>query len=81
MTLPKLPPLAQIRKAIINATGLATSLLSLGLLPAPYAGWVSSGIAVATVIVHFWVENEPTPPKTVIHQVIVSAVKPDEPKP
>lgn len=57
MKLPKLPPLAEMRKALINVGGLLTSLLALGLLPEPEAGWVASAAALVAVVTHFAVPN------------------------
>lgn len=65
--------IAYARKAIINGIGLATSLLSLGLLPEPYAKYVAAAVAVATVIVHYRTANDqavpssfvPSPPKAI----------------
>lgn len=52
---------AWTRKAIINALGLLTSLLALGLLHDPYDKWVAAAIAVLTVISHFFTPNAPAP--------------------
>lgn len=53
--------LAWTKKAIVNLLGLLTSLLSLGLLPDPWSGYVASAIAVLTIVVHFSVANAPAP--------------------
>lgn len=53
--------LAWTRKAIIQVIGLATALLTLGLLPDPYSGYVSTGVAVLTTIFHFLTPNAPAP--------------------
>lgn len=85
MKLPKLPPLAQIRKAVINGTGLLTSLLALGLLPEPEAGWVSAAIAVLTVVTHYKVPNadNPTQPAQTfnftIHNPVIDPSSPASP--
>lgn len=72
----KLPKLSEIRKAIINATGLAASLVSLGFLHGAALIDVNTAIAIATVVVHYIVPNGPTLPHTVINQTIVAANPP-----
>ena len=60
--LQKLPGyLAWTRKAVINVLGLATALLTLGLLPDPYSQWVSTAVAVLTIVSHFLTPNAPAP--------------------
>lgn len=53
--------IAWSRKALINVTGLVSSLLTLQLLSDPWAGWVATGCAVATAVTHWLVPNAPTP--------------------
>ena len=57
MKLPKLPPVGEIRKAIVNATGLVAGLVSLGLFHGAVLVDVNAGIAVATAVVHYLVPN------------------------
>lgn len=53
--------LAWTRKAVINVLGLLTALLTLGLLPDPYAQYVATAVAVLTVVSHYLVPNSPAP--------------------
>jgi hypothetical protein len=53
--------IAWTRKALVNAAGLLTSLLALGLLPDQYAGYVAAALAVITAILHFNVSNADAP--------------------
>lgn len=52
--------ISYVRKGLVNAVGMATALLALGLLPEPYAGYIASGIAVATLVLHYWIPNAET---------------------
>jgi hypothetical protein len=58
---PKVPPLAQIRKAVINGIGLAASLVTLGVLHGRVLLDVNMAIAVLTAVVHYRVPNERPP--------------------
>lgn len=53
--------IAWTRKALINATGLAGSLLALGLLHGKTADIAATVIGVLTVFAHFQVSNGPAP--------------------
>lgn len=53
--------IAYTRKAIINLTGLVASLLALGLLNEPYAGFGAGALAVLTVLSHFFTPNASAP--------------------
>lgn len=52
---------AYVKKALVQVTGFTLALLALGLLPEPYAGWLSAAAAVLTTLVHYFVENGPDP--------------------
>jgi hypothetical protein len=54
--------LALIRKFLAALSGAVAVAVANGLLPDPYAKWVSSGLAVITAFIVFFVPNEPTPP-------------------
>lgn len=58
----KFPPLAQIRKAIINVTGLLAGLVTLGFLHGTTLVVVNAAIAVLTAVVHYSVRNAPAVP-------------------
>lgn len=53
--------IANARKALVNITGLAASLLALGLLPSNYAAWGATVVAVLTVVTHYMTPNAPAP--------------------
>lgn len=57
MKLPKIPPFAEMRKAVINVTGLAASLVTLGFIHGQALVDVNAGIALATAVLHFRVPN------------------------
>jgi len=63
MGVPKLPPFAQIRKAVINVVGLAAVVVDAvtPILHGAARADVAIGLAVATAIVHYRVPNDRAP--------------------
>lgn len=54
-----LPTIAQVRKALVNVAGLATSLIMLGFVHGQALVITNSVIAVLVVIAHYQVRNAP----------------------
>lgn len=50
---------AQIRKALVAAVGILTTLLTANLLPDTWAHWVSTVIGVLTAVLTYAVPNVP----------------------
>ena len=53
--------LANAGKALIQITGMLSALLSLALLPEPYAGYVATAVSVLTIITHYKIPNATAP--------------------
>lgn len=53
--------IAYARKTTVTVVGLATTLLTLGFLPNPEAGWVATFVAVATAVLNYKIRNADTP--------------------
>lgn len=53
--------IANVRKAIVAFVGVLSALLAANLLPDPVAGWTSSAVGFLTVVLTYWVPNEPAP--------------------
>jgi hypothetical protein len=54
-----LPTIAQVRKALVNIAGLATSLIMLGFVHGQALVITNSVIAVLVVIAHYQIVNAP----------------------
>lgn len=55
--------LGQVRKALVAAAGILTTLLTADLLPGSWAHWVSTAAGILTVLGTFRVGNDPVPTK------------------
>ncbi len=57
----RVPKIGEIRKALVNIAGLATSIVTIGFIHGQALVITNTVIAILTAIAHYTIVNDPTP--------------------